>query len=161
MVKVVGFLETMSKSLEQNKKSGFTLLEVLLSVAIIGLIIGIGSPIYQLFQTRNDLDVATNNIASSLRRAQVLSQAVDGDNSWGLSIQTGEITLFRGVSYASRDASFDELFDLPQSIVPSGISEIVYEKFSGEPQTFGTITLTSNANEIRNININEKGTIDY
>ena len=156
-----GFLEIMSTSLKYNKNVGFTLLEVLLSVAIIGLIAGLGTPIYQSFQVRNDLDVATNTVAGSLRRAQVLSQAVDGDTSWGLYVQSGAITLFQGLSYVSRDASFDEVFDLPRSITPSGISEIVYNKFTGEPKTIGTVTLTSNANETRNVTINEKGTIVY
>jgi prepilin-type N-terminal cleavage/methylation domain-containing protein len=151
----------MSLSLKLNKQRGFTLLEVMLSVAIIALIAGLGTPIYQGFQVRNDLDVAANSISTSLRRAQILSQAVDGDTSWGLSIQSGAITLFRGVSYASRSAEYDEVFDLQGSITPSGVSEIVYEKFTGIPQTTGTIILTSNANEIRNITINEKGTISY
>ncbi len=150
----------MSKSLKYNKNLGFTLLEVLLSVAIITLIAGLGTPIYQAFQVRNDLDVATNTISQSLRRAQVLSQSVDGDSSWGLYVQNGEVALFQGVSYASRNTSFDEVFDLPGSITPSGISEIVYSKFTGEPQVTGTITLTSSTNETRNITINEKGMID-
>lgn len=151
----------MSLSLKLNKHRGFTLLEVMLSVAIIALIAGLGTPIYQGFQVRNDLDVAANSVATSLRRAQILSQAVDGDTSWGLSIQSGEITLFRGASYASRSAEYDEVFNLQGSITPSGVSEIVYEKFTGIPQTTGTIILTSNANETRNIIINEKGTITY
>ncbi len=154
-------MEIMSRSATYNRNRGFTLLEMLLSVAILALLAGLGAPIYQSFQVRDDLDIAANTIAGSLRRAQVLSQAVAGDTSWGLSVQSGAITLFRGASYASRSANFDEVFDLPGSIVPSGISEIVYDKFTGEPQVTGTVTLTSNANEIRNITINEKGTITY
>ena len=155
-------MENMWKSLQpRQNNSGFTLLEVLLSVAVIALIAGLGAPIYQSFQVRNDLDVATNTISQSLRRAQVLSQAVDGDTTWGISVQSGAIILFQGASYASRNTNFDEVFDLPGSITPSGVSEIIYEKFTGEPQNTGTVTLTSNTNEARNITINEKGNITY
>lgn len=142
-------------------QQGFTLLEVLLSVASIAIIAGISVPIYQSFQVRNDLDIATVEIAQSARRAQTLSQAVDGDTSWGIKIQSGSKAVFKGLSYAARDATFDEVFEVPTSITPSGISEIVFTKFTGLPQTTGTITLTSNTNETRNITINAKGTVSY
>ncbi len=140
---------------------GFTILEVLLSIATITIIAGIIIPVYESFQVRNDLDIAAVEIAQSLRRSQALSQAVDGDISWGIKIQSGSIVVFKGASYATRDATFDELFDMPTSITPSGVSEVVFAKFTGLPQTTGTITLTSNANETRNIIINAKGMVSY
>lgn len=143
------------------KNAGFTLIEILLSIAVIVIIAGISIPVYQSFQVRNDLDIATVETAQTLRRAQMLAQAVDGDTSWGVNIQSGSLTLFKGASYATRDSSFDELFDIPTSIVPSGASEIIFTKFSGLPQNIGTITLNSNANETRSITIDVKGTISY
>ena len=140
---------------------GFTLIEVLLSIAAIAIIAGISVPIYQSFQVRNDLDIATVEIAQSARRVQTLSQAVDGDTSWGINIQSGSMVVFKGTSYTARDAAFDEVFDVPTSITPSGISEVVFAKFTGLPQTIGTITLTSNANETRIITINAKGMVSY
>ncbi len=143
------------------KNAGFTLIEILLSVAAITIIAGISIPVYQSFQVRNDLDIATVEIAQSARRAQTLSQAVDGDTSWGIKIQSGSIVVFKGVSYAARDITFDEVFDVLTSITPSGVSEIVFAKFTGLPQTTGTITFTSNANETRTITINAKGVVSY
>lgn len=145
----------------KQNNAGFTLLEVLLSVAIIALIAGLGTPVYQSFQTRNDLDVAANTVAQSLRRAQVLARASDGDTTWGVDVRSGGTTVYKGPSYAARDSTLDELFDVPTSITPSGIGGTVFSKFTGLPQTTGTITLTSNANETRTITINEKGTITY
>lgn len=148
-------------SYKLQARQGFTLIELLLSVSVIMIIAGMSVPIYQLFQVRNDLDIATATIVQSTRRAQALSQAVDGDISWGINIQSGSITLFKGESYAARDTTFDEIFEVPTSITPSGIAEVVFTKFTGLPQTTGTITLTSNANETRTLVINQKGMIDY
>ncbi len=161
--KLASFAETAvsATKAKQNLTPAFSLPEVLLSIAMIAIISGISTPVYQLFITRNNLDITATTIAQSLRRAQVLSQAVDDNISWGVSIQLGNIILFKGVNYASRDASFDEIFELPTNITPSGISEIVFAQFTGLPQTTGTTTLTSDTNEVRTIVVNSKGMIGY
>lgn len=142
-------------------KKGFTLLEVLLSVAILSLVAGFGAPIFQSFQTRNSLDIAAVEIAQSMRRAQILAQAADGDTTWGVSIQSGQTTLFRGASFAGRDTDYDEAFDLPSSITPSGVGEIVFAKLTGLPQTTGAVTLTSSTNETRSVAVNSKGVVSH
>ncbi|MEK7607276.1 MAG: type II secretion system protein [Patescibacteria group bacterium] len=140
---------------------GFTLLEVLLSVAILSLLAGIGAPIFQSFQTRNALDITATEIAQNIRRAQALSRASEGDTTWGAFIQNGQVTLFKGASFATRDTDYDETIDLSSSITPSGVSEIVFSKLTGLPSATGTITLTSNTNETRNIIINAQGVPSY
>ncbi len=87
--------------------AGFTLLELLLSAAIISALAGLSLPIYRTLIKKNDLDIAANTMASSLRRAQVLSQAVDGDTTWGVKAQSGSIVIFKGASYSEeRDTNF-------------------------------------------------------
>lgn len=140
---------------------GFTLVEVFFSIAAIGIIAGISIPVYQSFQVRNDLDIAAVEIVQILRRAQTLSQAVDGDSAWGVYVAPGLMTLFKGAGYAVRDSSFDEGIEIPASVTPSGVQEIVFERFTGLPQTIGTITLASYANESRDIVINAKGMVSY
>lgn len=142
-------------------RKGFTLLEVMLSMAVIAALAAIGLPVYQSLQVRNDLDIAAETIAQGGRRAQVLSTASDGDAEWGLRVQTGSVVIFRGASYAARDAAYDETYDLPASIVPSGVTEVIYAKLSGAPSATGTVTLTGNNNETRTITINSKGTADF
>lgn len=143
-----------------NLSKGFTILEVFLSVAVIGILAGFSLPVARAMLAKNDLDVAAVTVAQTLRRAQILSQAVDGDTSWGLKVQSGSIALFKGTSYTSRDSSFDETFDTPATISFSGVSEIVFSKFSGLPQTTGTMILTSES-DAKSITVNSKGGISY
>lgn len=147
--------------LNNMQNAGFTLLEVLLSVAAMSIIAGFSAPLYNSFQVRNDLDVTAATIAQSFRRAQIESQASSGDITSGVHIQAGSVTVFRGASYAARDTALDEIFDVPPSITPSGVSDIIFAKFTGLPTTTGTTTLTSNTSEVRTININAKGMVTY
>jgi prepilin-type N-terminal cleavage/methylation domain-containing protein len=140
---------------------GFTLIEMLLSVALLAMMAGILAPVYHAFRVRNDLDVAAMTIAQNFRRAALAAEARDGASTWGVHIQPGAITLFRGTSYASRVTASDEVSELPADIAPSGLSETVFALMTGFPQSVGTVTLTSNTNETRIITINAKGAISY
>lgn len=146
---------------------GFGLIEMLLSVALIGVLAVFSTPVYRTLQIKNDLDMAATTITQTLRRAQTLSAAVDGDIKWGVKIQSGSIVLFKGTNYASRDTAYDETYDLSTLITPSGTDEITYSKPLGVPQTGGvdipssvTITL-STSDDTKNIVVNPKGMITF
>lgn len=143
-----------------NNKKGITLMEVVLSIAVIAILAGLSLPVAIRMLTKNDLDIATVTTAQTMRRAQTLSQSVDGDSNWGVKVQTSSITLFKGTSFATRDSNFDEDFSFPTSITPSGVTEAVFTKLFGDPQTTGTITL-STGNDSSNIVINGKGMVSY
>ena len=139
---------------------GFSLIEILLSIAAIAIISGIGAPIYFSFQQRNDLDISANEVIQTLRRAQTLACAVKGDSDWGVALQNNQIVLFKGSAYSTRDAGFDEIFIIPKYISSPGDSQIVFKKFICEPYASGQITLTlQNTNETRTIAINSKGMV--
>jgi Tfp pilus assembly protein FimT len=130
-------------------------------LAIVALIFAFTVPVGLTLMNRNDLEVAANTVTQDYRRAQLHSQAVDGDMTWGVNVQIGLITIFKGNDYAGRDQNFDENFDMSTSITVSGSSETIFEKFTGYPRVAGTLTLTSPNNETRNITINEKGIVNY
>lgn len=151
----------MSMKVLSRLRSGFTLPEVLLSVALLGMIGGMIIPMYRTFMVRNDLDVATVTLVHNLRRAQSLSQSADGDMTWGVHVGVGSILVYKGSSYVLRDVNYDENTSIPKTITLGGITEITFSKVVGVPSATGTVQFTSQANETRNITINEKGMVDF
>lgn len=118
-------------------------------------------PVYQSFQVKNDLDIAAQTIATSFRRAQVLAEASDGDNTWGVEVISGSITVFQGASYAARISAFDEITSMPTTITPSGLSEVVFDRLTGQALSIGTVTLTTSTGLVRAIALSSKGTMTY
>jgi len=144
-----------------KSRRGFTLVELLLSMALIGVVAFFSVPVYQSSQVKNDLDIAALESAQSMRRAMMLSQGMDADDSWGVKAQSGSLVVFKGASYGARDMAYDEVFDLPGSIVASGVTEFVFSKFTGWPTPAGTLTLTSSNGDVKNIILNDFGMVEY
>ncbi len=137
------------------------MLEIALSVSILGMIFGMTIPMYRIFSVRNDLDIAVSTLVQDYRRAQMLSMIADGDSMWGVHVATGSILIYKGSSYVTRDESLDENTEIPTSIVVSGLTNVTFNKQTGLPQSTGTTTFTSITNEARNVTINQKGMVDY
>lgn len=140
---------------------GFTLLELLLCIAIIGILTGLSLPVYESFARRNDLDLTVQSTASAIRRAETYARAVRGDSTWGVKFQSTDITLFKGATYATRDTNFDEVIDMPNTVSIAGLSEVQFAKMLATPSTTGSVTFTSTTNDTRTLTLNAKGMVDY
>lgn len=141
--------------------SGFTLIEILLSIAILVILFGVLSPVYGYFFNRNNLDLAGQQLVQDLRRAQTLARGMQNDNNWGVYITGSSTTIFEGATYANRNISYDEITNFNGNILASGTTEIVFLKSTGMPLTIATIILSSPNNETLNVSINSQGTINY
>ncbi len=147
-----------------REQAGFTLLEMLLSAAIISMLVGASLPIYETFIRRNDLDLTAQRITAMLRRAETYAQAVNYDNDWSVEIQSSAVTLFQGTNFVGRNTAYDETLSMPATVTPSGTSEVRFTKFTAAPNAAAVttpITLTSTANSTRTIILNAKGMVDY
>lgn len=142
-------------------QKGFTLIEMLLSVAIIGILVAGSAPIFNSFVARNDLDVVGQQVASALRRAQTYARGMDDDSAWSVNVASTAVTLYKGTVFVSRDTAYDEVVSIPPTITVSGLSDVQFAKFTASPNTTGSITLTSNANDTRTLTINAKGMVEY
>ncbi|MBI5135378.1 DNRLRE domain-containing protein [Candidatus Uhrbacteria bacterium] len=141
-------------------KTGFTLIEIVLTVALVAIIATSTAVLSLTLLRTNDLDNAVTSVVSALYRAQTLSRAGDHDSAWGVNIQPGIMTLFSGSAFESRNQSLDQTSDIPTTISASGITELVFAKTTGLPSSAGVIVLTHNIVGDRRLFINSIGTID-
>lgn len=144
----------------KGEKSGFTLIELVLSVAVLSIILLVSVPLTQRYVLRNDMEVLSNIIVQDMYRAQSLARAGENDSDWGVYIQEGSTTVFQGGSYATRNQSKDETYSFSTNIIITGQNEYVFDKFSGRLATSGSTTLTIN-NDSRIISVGSNGVIEY
>jgi prepilin-type N-terminal cleavage/methylation domain-containing protein len=145
---------------------GFTFIEIILVMGIMAILAGFAVPLYGSLRIRNDLTVATNTTVQLLNRAQTLARAMREDDAWGVSVVSGEVTLFRGSDFATRITTFDEVFKLPGGITSAGNVPLYFEKFSATPRSGVavpplSITLTAPSGSANVITIESTGVIRY
>jgi type II secretory pathway pseudopilin PulG len=138
--------------------TGFTLLEILLAIGIISFLLVAIIPLGLDFYKNQELDTQTQFLIQTLRRAQLKAMSSELDSPFGIRINNQNYVLFKGNSYLTRDTPYDEIFDLPQIIKSSGLSEVVFSKFEGKSNATGNIILSID-NKSRIININYFGTV--
>jgi len=145
-----------------NLKNGFSLIELLLVIAIMGLIVGISIPFYQSFQLSSQIDTSTSEIVGSLRRAQIRSMANDFDDSWSVRIGTNsKVTLYKGLDFNTRNVNYDETFDIAPTITINGVTDINFDKLTGKTIDIGNINLQSTGGTTQTISVNSQGEVDY
>ncbi len=142
------------------RQSGFTLIELIMVIAIFGILFAISSSVYVNLKVSSNLKITTGSLVQALRYAEENAQIGKNDLKWGVEILPNKVVIFGGDSYSNRDTSLDQILNFPSGIVPSGNSEFVFEKITGWTTTTGTATITNNSG-VKNISVNEKGTITY
>ena len=140
---------------------GFTLLEIILSVAIITIVATITPPAYEKLHSKISFDSTIDTYVSYIYRAQKLSQTNKLNSSWGTKIQNNKIILFKGSSFNTRDVTYDEEFSILSNIEINGDSEVVFAKLYGYPNTEINTSITNGQGNTKTIKINKKGLIDY
>lgn len=142
------------------KQAGFTLLELILVVAMMGLIVMFGTTLGLGFLWRTDLSSAVSTAVVSLRHAQALARAQVDDADWGVHMENNQLIVFQSNNFESRDITKDEEYDLNSVTILTPI-DVIYQKFSGNPHNNSSkISLIANE-EITIINVNEYGTVSY
>ena len=153
-----------------KKVAGFTLLEIILVVAIIAILTAVVIPISQTAFTQNSLDTVTRNIESDLSLAQTYARSGKNNSAWGVHIENNIVTIFAGSVYDPTNANgLNEVYAIPTLVTFSGtlynggIMNVVFAEGSGLPNisnSTGNLALTSKQGIRKTIEINSQGQIN-
>jgi prepilin-type N-terminal cleavage/methylation domain-containing protein len=147
--------------------AGFTLVETLLVVAIFVIIAASVSPRLVAGFYRQRLGGLTSELIDTLRTAQGNSKTALGGGPFGVHLidgSGGSFILFKGASYAARDAAYDEVHVLPAAFTLTDTVANVDLRFSmveGATADTGTITLAWPGGGLsQTVSVNAAGSVD-
>jgi len=143
------------------RSPAFTLIEIVLVIALLVLILAFAAPIGWSFVAQNDLDVSVSVAAQNLRRAQALTAAGYGGSGWGVELQSGQVILFQGSSFAGRNPDFDEVYNFPESLNVGGAGEVDFQPLTGLPALPALLTFSNSESQTANITVNDIGMVSY
>lgn len=142
-----------------NIKKGFTLIELLLVIAIIAIIAASSAPFISRFLTQNYLEVSTDKVVSTIRKAQFYAMSNKDNTVWGFCKSGTNIRLYQGSCVSP---SYKEDFDLSKVAI-SGLTDVSFSGSSakrGEPSAPVTISITNDAG-ISVVSINYAGGLTF
>ena len=157
--------------MQKEKQRGFSYIEILITVGVLGIIFVGSIPIFKSFQKSSDLDIDTEKIVSKLRLAQKKTVSSVGESQWGVYLDAisipGEVILFKGSSFATRESVYDETSKLLDTVqfdsinISDGGAEVVFERLTGMTSQTGstTILLVSDINKTSSVFIDNSGQV--
>ncbi|MCL5012000.1 MAG: prepilin-type N-terminal cleavage/methylation domain-containing protein [Patescibacteria group bacterium] len=133
-------------SFKQN--NGFTLIEMLISVAILSIITGIGVINLTNYKNRHSFELDTKNVLEATRNAENKSILGDQGTGWGIkftsNVDNGYFEIFSGTSYATSSVVVTQYLSSASrfSNPPPGFSKtIVFGQITGVPDASQMIAL--------------------
>lgn len=130
--------------MDEKLQRGFTLIEVMLTMALFSVVALFASPFYGNFIFSEEVPVVSDELRGSFAKAQLSSMTGKNDSPFGVAVHDGKIILFQGDSFLSRDQNQDEVFVIHPRVSVSGVSEVVFAPITGRPDSQPTITISGN-----------------
>ncbi|HZX50105.1 MAG TPA: prepilin-type N-terminal cleavage/methylation domain-containing protein [Candidatus Paceibacterota bacterium] len=151
---------------------GFTLAEILVVVAILGLLVAMSLPVFSIFREESRVTTTAEEVASILRLAQNRTLASQGDTKHGVYFDNiaspHQYVLFQtNTDYASRNAPEDEVYEISDKLEFSvidfaGGQEVVFERLTGATNQAGSVTVrvASDPAKVRTVFVESSGNVE-
>jgi prepilin-type N-terminal cleavage/methylation domain-containing protein len=131
---------------------GFSLIEVIISIAIAGVLVAIVTNSFQVAQIKKQQQGITQSIVSYLEKQKADTQAGKGGSNYGVKFNATDFVLFKGTTY-SPSASSNQIISIdPQFQMSETISNsdnlIYFSKLNGDSNETATITISHITNRV-------------
>ena len=132
-------------------KRGITIIELLVVLAVLGIIISVVTPQFSKIRENQVLKSGVQDILSSLNKARSQTLASLNSLNYGVRFEADKIIIFKGAGF-SPGVSDNEIIDIitPASITnvalgctPPFPCDIYFNRLSGSPSTTGTVTIST------------------
>ena len=143
---------------------GFTLIEIILAIAISATILGIVLFSFNDYRQRELLKIATLEVVSVLRDARARTLVAEGDSAYSVHFDIGQVVLFPGSVY-SPGSNNNEVVVLPEIVglatTSLGATNVTFSRLSGEANTNGAVRvyLLADPTSSTTVTINTAGII--
>ncbi len=135
----------MKRKNSENSKKGFSLYEIIIAIAIAGIITALGGTVFFDLAGKQSLDKDTTTALSYIEKARMLTINSANATTYGIKFASSTVTIFPGTSYASATAS-NTVFTLSGRTTISSVSlsnsttTFYFQRLTGMPTATGTIT---------------------
>ncbi len=133
-------------AVRHSTRAGFTALEILIVIAILGVLLVTIVPSFLSFRQKSILNTETMELITTISRARILSVSSKNDQQFGVHLEAGKVVLFQGITYVAGASTneehiFDPALTLTGIVVNGGGSEVVFKKVTGATTQNATTTL--------------------
>lgn len=127
------------------KSSGMTLIELIVSIAVLLIVGAVTIGALNKYRERQALDKSVEMLTSILERARSKTLTNEKNTIHSVRLNTERIVLFQGAfsssSVNNEYYSFDPLIEIGQLSLTSGTNTLSYRKLTGQSLATGTVEL--------------------
>lgn len=149
----------------KSKNKGITIIEILMSIAILGVLGAASVSVFSGLANSISLDKDVSNIVSYIDKAK--TESINSVNSLehGVFFETKKVTVFKTTTYnvSNIETSYDVSgkSNISAITLTGGATSLYFNKLTGAASKTGTITVTSaDGTKTKTITIYATGVID-
>ena len=160
--------------LQPKSSQGFTLIELVLVVAIFAILAFTVAPYLSDSLDRRDIDLMTSQMTDALHEAQATVMSGKDNSRFGVHFESTKFVFFEGSTYSAADANnvvhtFSGRVSISAiSLSPGGSCTVAvgvgncdvhFRNHYGSPVETGSVTVINNAGQTKTVSINAIGVI--